>query len=110
MDSGRCLVSDIDELTEECLLVVLFQHCDVLRKSAKAGGMLVDALDLASNNGSHQSEDVHVPKLLAVASGSGSPCIDFSQVSSELAALAKDADLVRAALTTILMPSNSLKR
>lgn len=32
--------------------------------------------------------------LMVVENGCGSPCIDFRQVSSELAAAAKDADLV----------------
>ena len=35
-----------------------------------------------------------VPPLMVVENGSGSPCIDLRQVSSELAELAKDADLV----------------
>lgn len=33
--------------------------------------------------------------LMVVENGCGSPCIDFRQVSSELAAAARDADLVR---------------
>jgi hypothetical protein len=32
---------------------------------------------------------------MVVENGCGSPCIDFRQVSSELAAAAKDSDLVR---------------
>lgn len=32
--------------------------------------------------------------LMVVENGCGSPCIDLRQVSSELAAAAKDADLV----------------
>ena len=32
--------------------------------------------------------------LMVVENGCGSPCIDFRQVSSELAEVAKDADLV----------------
>lgn len=36
---------------------------------------------------------VSVP-LMVVENGCGSPCIDLRQVSSELAAAAKDADLV----------------
>lgn len=36
--------------------------------------------------------------LMVVENGCGSPCIDLRQVSSELAAAAKDADLVGAIL------------
>jgi uncharacterized protein with ATP-grasp and redox domains len=35
-----------------------------------------------------------VPFLTVVENGCGSPCIDFRQVSSELASLAEDTDLV----------------
>jgi hypothetical protein len=45
-----------------------------------------------------KDEPVSVP-LMVVENGCGSPCIDFLQVSSELAAAAaKDADLVRCLL------------
>lgn len=36
--------------------------------------------------------------LMVVENGCGSPCTDFRQVSSELAAVAKDADLVRSSV------------
>ncbi|KAI5009728.1 hypothetical protein ZWY2020_011865 [Hordeum vulgare] len=40
-----------------------------------------------------KDEPASVP-LMVVENGCGSPCIDFRQVSSELAAAAKDADLL----------------
>lgn len=42
---------------------------------------------------SSKEECPSVP-LMVVENGCGSPCIDLRQVSSELAAAAKDADLV----------------
>ena len=66
--------------------MVVEQHCDILRGAAEAGGLLVDAV--GSKDGLSS-----VP-LMVVENGCGSPCIDLRQVSSELAAAAKDADLV----------------
>ncbi|KAH9301546.1 hypothetical protein KI387_013129, partial [Taxus chinensis] len=67
------------------------KHCDILRKAAEAGGLLVDAV---ANDQEEVSQNVSfVPPLMVVENGCGSPCIDFRQVSSELAAIAKDADL-----------------
>jgi hypothetical protein len=68
------------------------QHCGILRKAAEAGGLIVDAM--AGIQDDAKDEPVSVP-LMVVENGCGSPCIDFRQVSSELAAAAKDADLVR---------------
>jgi len=68
------------------------KHCDILRKAAEAGGLLVDAMV------TDQEESVQnvssVPRLMVVENGCGSPCIDFRQVSSDLAAAANEADLV----------------
>lgn len=68
------------------------QHCDILRKAAEAGGLLVDAMTNTTLDGSKENSS-SVP-LFVVESGCGSPCIDLRQVSSELAAATKDADLV----------------
>lgn len=46
---------------------------------------------------SPRESSLSVP-LMVVENGCGSPCIDLRQVSSELAAAAKDADLVTIAL------------
>lgn len=73
----------------------VLQHCGILRKAAEAGGLIVDAM--AGIQGDTKDEPVSVP-LMVVENGCGSPCIDFRQVSSELAAAAKDADLVRSCL------------
>jgi type II pantothenate kinase len=54
--------------------------------------LIVDAM--AGIQDDAKDEPVSVP-LMVVENGCGSPCIDFRQVSSELAAAAKDADLVR---------------
>ncbi|OVA16989.1 protein of unknown function DUF89 [Macleaya cordata] len=67
------------------------KHCDVLRKAAEAGGLLVDAM---TNIQDVSKENSSSTPLMVVENGCGSPCIDFRQVSSELAAAAKDADLI----------------
>ncbi|KAI0523994.1 hypothetical protein KFK09_003358 [Dendrobium nobile] len=67
------------------------KHCDILRKAAEAGGLLFDAMvDIEDEL---KKKDTSVP-LMVVENGCGGPCIDFRQVSSELAAVAKDADLI----------------
>jgi hypothetical protein len=75
------------------------QHCGILRKAAEAGGLIVDAM--AGIQDDAKDEPASVP-LMVVENGCGSPCIDFRQVSSELAAAAKDADLVRKAICSCL--------
>ncbi|KAL0925008.1 hypothetical protein M5K25_003314 [Dendrobium thyrsiflorum] len=67
------------------------KHCDILRRAAEAGGLLFDAMvDIEDEL---KKKDNSVP-LMVVENGCGGPCIDFRQVSSELAAVAKDADLI----------------
>ena len=68
------------------------QHCDILRRAAEAGGVLVDAVADSETGGSWQG--VGGPRLMVVESGAGSPCMNFSQVSMELAAACEGADLV----------------
>ncbi|CAK9137594.1 unnamed protein product [Ilex paraguariensis] len=70
---------------------ILFQHCDIIRGAAEAGGLLVDAM-INIQDGSKE-KSIPVP-LMVVENGCGSPCIDLRQVSLELAAAAKDADLI----------------
>jgi len=53
--------------------------------------LLVDAMSTTLDSPRGNSSSV---PLMVVENGCGSPCIDFRQVSSELAAAAKDADLV----------------
>ncbi|KAI7754072.1 hypothetical protein M8C21_009587 [Ambrosia artemisiifolia] len=67
------------------------KHCDILRRAAEAGGLLMDAM---INTRDNPSEKLSSTPLMVVENGCGSPCIDLRQVSSELAAVAKDADLV----------------
>lgn len=67
------------------------QNCDILRRAAEAGGLLVDAM-INIQDGS--KGDLPSVPLMVVENGCSSPCIDLRQVSSELAAAAKDADLV----------------
>ena len=50
-------------------------------------------MDAMTNTLDGFKENSSVP-LMVVENGCGSPCIDLRQVSSELAAAAKDADLV----------------
>lgn len=77
--------------SEETDSPIIPQHCDILRKAAEAGGLLVDAMINTSDGSKENSSSV---PLMVVENGCGSPCIDLRQVSSELAAAAKDADLV----------------
>lgn len=74
----------------------LLQHCDILRRAAEAGGLLVDAMTNTMDGSKENSSSV---PLMVVENGYGSPCIDLRQVSSELAAAAKGADLVGYAFT-----------
>ncbi|KAI9174815.1 hypothetical protein LWI28_023120 [Acer negundo] len=67
------------------------KHCDILRRAAEAGSLLVD--DMINPSDSSKENSSSVP-LMVVENGCGSPCIDLRQVSSELAAAAKDADLI----------------
>ncbi|KAJ0505882.1 putative pantothenate kinase [Helianthus annuus] len=67
------------------------EHCDILRGAAEAGGLLMDAM---SNTQDNPSEKLSSTPLMVVENVCGRPCIDLRQVSSELAAVAKDADLV----------------
>ncbi|KAJ9568093.1 hypothetical protein OSB04_004059 [Centaurea solstitialis] len=61
------------------------------KETAEAGGLLVDAM-ISIQEGSKQKPSS--TRLMVVENGCGGPCIDLRQVSSELAAAAKDADLV----------------
>ncbi|XP_024970420.1 pantothenate kinase 2-like [Cynara cardunculus var. scolymus] len=67
------------------------KHCDILRGAAEAGGLLMDAMINIQDSPREKSSST---PLMVVENGCGSPCIDLRQVSSELAAAAKDADLV----------------
>ncbi|KAL9681382.1 hypothetical protein QQ045_013165 [Rhodiola kirilowii] len=67
------------------------KHCDIIRRAAEAGGLLVDAM---SNIQEGSKENTPCVPLMVVENGCGSPCLDLRQVSSELGAAAKDADLV----------------
>jgi hypothetical protein len=76
------------------------QYCDVLRRAAEAGGLLVDAMTGTSDGSKENSSPV---PLMVVENGCGSPCIDMMQGSSELAAAAKDADLVKSPHVQVYM-------
>ncbi|XP_019463839.1 PREDICTED: pantothenate kinase 2-like isoform X1 [Lupinus angustifolius] len=67
------------------------KHCDILRRAAESGGLLVDAM---TNTLDSSKENLSTIPLMVVENGCGSPCIDLRQVSSELAAAANDADLI----------------
>ncbi|KAK7291629.1 hypothetical protein RIF29_06933 [Crotalaria pallida] len=67
------------------------KHCDILRRAAESGGLLVDAMTNTLDSPKEKKSSV---PLMVVENGCGSPCIDLRQVSSELAAAAKDADLI----------------
>ncbi|KAA8540812.1 hypothetical protein F0562_024775 [Nyssa sinensis] len=67
------------------------KHCDILRRAAEAGGLLVDAISNIRDSSKENSSSV---PLMVLENGCGSPCIDLRQISAELAAAAKDADLI----------------
>ena len=76
------------------------QYSDVLGRAAEAGGLLVDAMTGTSDGSKENSSPV---PLMVVENGCGSPCIDMMQGSSELAAAAKDADLVKSPHVQVYM-------
>ncbi|CAI9112702.1 OLC1v1013181C1 [Oldenlandia corymbosa var. corymbosa] len=84
-------LNDITAMELPDIVAEAAKHCDILRRAAEAGGLLVDAM--ISNQDSPKDNSSSVA-LMVVENGYGSPCIDLRQVSSELAAAAKDADLV----------------
>lgn len=67
----------------------------------------MDAM-INSTDGSKETSS-SVP-LMVVENGCGSPCIDLRQVSSELAAAAKDADLVICSSISKAIVTNLFKR
>ncbi|CAL0305093.1 unnamed protein product [Lupinus luteus] len=84
-------LNDVTAMELPDIVAEAAKHCDILRRAAEAGGLLVDAMINASDSSKENSSSV---PLMVVENGCGSPCIDLRQVSSELAAAAKDADLV----------------
>ncbi|XP_059303936.1 pantothenate kinase 2 isoform X2 [Lycium ferocissimum] len=84
-------LNDVTAMELPDIVAEAAKHCDILRGAAEAGGLLVDAMSNIQDG--HKKDTPSVP-LMVVENGCGSPCIDFRQVSSELAAAAKDADLV----------------
>ncbi|CAA0820909.1 Pantothenate kinase 2 [Striga hermonthica] len=84
-------LNDITAMELPDIVAEAAKHCDILRGAAEAGGLLVDAM--INNLDSPRARSLSVP-LMVVENGCGSPCIDLRQVSSELAAAAKNADLV----------------
>lgn len=84
-------LNDVTAMELPDIVAEAAKHCDILRRAAEAGGLLVDAM--INNNDSPKAGSSSVP-LMVVENGCGSPCIDLRQVSSELAAAAKDADLI----------------
>ncbi|CAJ2642147.1 pantothenate kinase 2 isoform X1 [Trifolium pratense] len=83
-------LNDVTAMELPDIVAEAAKHCDILRRAAEAGGLLVDAMINTDNSKENSSS---VP-LMVVENGCGSPCIDLRQVSSELAAAAKDADLI----------------
>ncbi|XP_017637303.1 pantothenate kinase 2-like isoform X2 [Gossypium arboreum] len=85
-------LNDVTAMELPDIVAEAAKHCDILRRAAEAGGLLVDAMNNNTLDGSRGNSS-SVP-LMVVENGCGSPCIDLRQVSSELAAAAKHADLV----------------
>ncbi|KAJ6868981.1 pantothenate kinase 2-like [Populus alba x Populus x berolinensis] len=63
---------------------------DIVAEAAKVAYLLIAMINTSDGSKENSSS---VP-LMVVENGCGSPCIDLRQVSSELAAAAKDADLI----------------
>ncbi|CAH9069588.1 unnamed protein product [Cuscuta epithymum] len=92
-------LNDVTAMELPDIVAEAAKHCGILRGAAEAGGLLVDAMinsqddDDDGRKGEGGGRPFSVP-LMVVENGCGSPCIDLRQVSSELAAAAKDADLI----------------
>ncbi|KAL2936051.1 Pantothenate kinase 2 [Bienertia sinuspersici] len=84
-------LNDVTAMELPDIVAEAAKNCDILRRAAEAGGLLVDAM--INIQDSSKDELPSVP-LMVVENGCGSPCIDLRQVSSELAAAAKGADLI----------------
>ncbi|KAH7857053.1 hypothetical protein Vadar_008490 [Vaccinium darrowii] len=84
-------LNDVTAMEIPDIVAEAAKHCDILRRAAEAGGLLVDAMINATDVNKENSSSV---PLMVVENGCGSPCIDLRQVSSELASAAKNADLV----------------
>ncbi|CAA2951734.1 pantothenate kinase 2 [Olea europaea subsp. europaea] len=84
-------LNDVTAMEVPDIVAEAAKHCDILRGAAEAGGLLVDAMINIQDSSKESPSSV---PLMVVENGCGSPCIDLRQVSSELAAAAKDADLV----------------
>ncbi|EEF51993.1 Pantothenate kinase, putative [Ricinus communis] len=84
-------LNDVTAMELPDIIAEAAKHCDILRKAAEAGGLIVDAMINTSDGSKENCSSV---PLMVVENGCGSPCIDLRQVSSELAAAAKDADLI----------------
>ncbi|GMI99465.1 pantothenate kinase 2 [Hibiscus trionum] len=84
-------LNDVTAMELPDIVAEAAKHCDILRRAAEAGGLLVDAMTNTLDGSKGNSSSV---PLMVVENGCGSPCIDLRQVSSELAAAAKNADLV----------------
>ncbi|KAK8521467.1 hypothetical protein V6N12_005370 [Hibiscus sabdariffa] len=84
-------LNDVTAMELPDIVAEAAKHCDILRRAAEAGGLLVDAMTNTVDGSEGNSSSV---PLMVVENGCGSPCIDLRQVSSELAAAAKCADLV----------------
>ncbi|KAI8013786.1 Pantothenate kinase 2 [Camellia lanceoleosa] len=85
-------LNDVTAMELPDIVAEAAKHCDILCRAAEAGALLVDAM-INIQDASKENSVSAVP-LMVVENGCGSPCIDLRQVSSELAATAKDADLI----------------
>ncbi|GMP47935.1 hypothetical protein CsSME_00015470 [Camellia sinensis var. sinensis] len=85
-------LNDVTAMELPDIVAEAAEHCDIIHRAAEAGGLLVDAM-INIQDASKENSVSAVP-LMVVENGCGSPCIDLRQVSSELAAAAKDADLI----------------
>ncbi|WCJ36080.1 pantothenate kinase 2 [Euphorbia peplus] len=83
-------LNDVTAMELPAIIAEAAKHCDILRRAAEVGGLIVDAMI----NTMESSKEFSSVPLMVVENGCGSPCIDLRQVSSELAAAAKDADLI----------------
>eukprot|EP00252_Welwitschia_mirabilis_P002910 TRINITY_DN12918_c0_g1_i1.p1 TRINITY_DN12918_c0_g1~~TRINITY_DN12918_c0_g1_i1.p1 ORF type:complete len:874 (+),score=191.99 TRINITY_DN12918_c0_g1_i1:173-2794(+) len=85
-------LNDVTESELHSIVAEATKHCQLLRDAAEAGRLL--KIGKITNEKEDRQTCKPVPPLMIVGNGCGSPCIDFRQVSSELADAAGTADLI----------------
>ncbi|XP_065875851.1 pantothenate kinase 2 isoform X2 [Euphorbia lathyris] len=72
-------LNDVTAMELPAIIAEAAKHCDILRRAAEVGGLIVDAMINTLDN---SKENSSVP-LMVVENGCGSPCIDLRQIILE---------------------------